>query len=71
MRLNLEESFPYRTFTATMLHRIQDKVLKDKYGDNLHNLHDLFVKGDRIQFYGEKIIVVPSQNDFCNSFSPT
>jgi hypothetical protein len=65
MRVNLEESFPYRTFSATMLHRIRDKVLKDKYGDNLHNLHDLFMKGDRIRFYGGKFIVVPSANDFC------
>ena len=65
LRVNLEESFPYRTFSATMLHRIRDKVLKDKYGDNLHNLHDLFMKGVRIRFYGGKFIVVPSANDFC------
>ena len=65
LRVNLEESFPYRTFSATMLHQMRDKVLKDKYGDNLHNLHDLFMKGDRIGFDGGKFIVVPSANDFC------
>jgi hypothetical protein len=67
MRVNLEESFPHRTFTAPMLHQMQDKVLKEKYGDNLHNhnLHDLFMKGDGIQFFGGNFIVVPSQNDFC------
>ena len=47
IRVNLEESFPYRTFSASMLHRIRDKVLQDKYGDNLHNLHDLFMIYER------------------------
>jgi hypothetical protein len=47
MHVNLEESFPHCTFTAPMLHQMGDKVLKEKYGDNLHNLHNLCMKGDQ------------------------
>ena len=48
MRVNLEDSLPDLTFSATMLYRMHDTFLKGKYGNDLHNLHGLFIKGDRI-----------------------
>ncbi len=44
---------------------MQDKFVKEKYGNDLHNLHDLFMKGDKIWSLGGLFIIVPSQNDFC------
>jgi hypothetical protein len=38
--------------------------MNKKYGVDGHNLHDLFMKGDRIQQLGGKFIVVPSVTDF-------
>ncbi len=46
--VNLEDSFPDCTFSAPMLYQIQDKFLKEKYGNDTHNLHGLFMKGDKI-----------------------
>ncbi len=60
MRVNLEEYFPDRSFSSSMLHRMKLRFKKDKYGADGHNLHDLFMKGDRIRHLGGKFIVVPS-----------
>jgi hypothetical protein len=60
MRVNLEEYFPDRSFSSSMLHQMKLRFMKDKYGADDHNLHDLFMKGDRIRHLGGKFIVVPS-----------
>jgi len=48
MRVNLEECFPDQSFSSSMLHRLKLRFMKDKYGADGHNLHDLFMKGNRI-----------------------
>jgi hypothetical protein len=48
MRVSLEEYFPHCSFSSTMLYRMRDKFLKEKYGADGHNLPDLFMKGERI-----------------------
>ena len=64
MRVNLEECFPDRSFSSSMLHRMKLRFIEEKYGVDGHNLHDLFMKGDRIRHLGGKFIVVPSVTDF-------
>ena len=64
MRVNLEEYFPHRSFSATMLYRMRDKFFTEKYGADGHNLPDLFMKGERIRRLGGLFIVVPSTTDF-------
>jgi len=64
MRVNLEEKFPHRSFSAKMLHRMRDKFLKEKYGADCHNITDLFMKGERIRRLGGLFLVVPSSTDF-------
>ena len=64
MRVNLEEYFPDRSFSSSMLHRMKLRFMKEKYGADGHNLQDLFMKGDRIRHLGGKFIVVPSVTDF-------
>jgi len=64
MRVNLEEYFPHRSFSAKMLYRMKDKFFTEKYGADGHNLPDLFMKGERIQCLGGLFIVVPSTTDF-------
>jgi hypothetical protein len=65
MHVNQEDSFLDCTFSAPMLYQMQDQFLKEKYGNDLHNLHGLFMKGDKIWSLGGSIIIVPSQNDLC------
>ena len=48
MRVNLEEYFPDQSFSSSMLHRLKLRFMNKKYGVDGHNLHDLFMKGDRI-----------------------
>ena len=64
MRVNLEEKFPHRSFSAKMLHRMRDKFHKEKYGADGHNITDLFMKGERIRRLGGLFLVVPSSTDF-------
>ena len=64
MRVNLEESFPGRSFSRNMLHRMRLRFINEKYGADGHNLRDLFMKGDRIRCLGGKFLVVPSSSDF-------
>ncbi len=64
MCVNLEEYFPDRSFSSSMLHHMRFWFPKEKYGADGHNLQDLFVEGDRIRHLGGKFIVVPSVIDF-------
>ena len=63
MRVNLEEKFPHRSFSAKMLHRMNDKFLKDKYGTDGNKITNLFMKGERIRRLGGLFVVVPSSTD--------
>ncbi len=64
MHVNMEEYFPDRSFSSSMLHRMRFWFLKEKYGADGHNLQDLFMEGGRIWHLGRKFIVVPSVIDF-------
>ena len=64
MHVNLEESFPHRSFSVQMLHRMRYRFLKNKYGADGHNITDLFMKGERMRRLGGLFIVVPSSTDF-------
>ena len=64
MHVNLEESFPHRSFSVQMLHLMRYRFLKNKYGADGHKITDLFMKGERIQRLGGLFIFVPSSTDF-------
>jgi hypothetical protein len=64
MCVNLEDLFPSRSFTSSMLYRMRDKFLKAKYGADGHNLADLFMKAETIKHLGGRFVAVPSSTDF-------
>jgi hypothetical protein len=52
MRVNLEEYFPDRSFSSSMLHRMKLQFMNKKHGVDGHNLHDLFMKGTESNILG-------------------
>jgi hypothetical protein len=65
MHVNLDDLFPSRSLSCSMLHQMRDEFLKAKYGADGHNLADLFMKAETVKRLGGHFVVVPSISDFC------
>jgi len=64
MSTALESVSPGRAFTSQLLTRMRLKILRSRYGNDMHDLPGLFKKCNQVQSEGGTFEIVPSPIDF-------